>query len=157
MTFFYFPLIPRLAANFRSATWARLVRYPAERQATPGSISDVMDGEIWRDQFIGGGYAEPGSVNLAFSISCDAFVVDRTKKVKVKPINLTNLCLPPWQRSRGGSIMLSTLLPRAATHDKFDIYMTPLMEEFAVLQKEGVLVSDAGTTPSTSRQVCMQL
>ena len=128
---------------------SKLLRYPVDREATPGYIVDVQDATIWGEKHkaFGDRDDEDGIHHMAVALTGDA---TETKGDSLTPILLRLLNLPPWIRDRMQQMIMVLLFPKGVKHE---MCLAPLLWELAKYKPgengEDLLVFD-GTADTTA-------
>lgn len=149
--FQYLPIIARLANLFRDPSMARKLRYRSNRPVSPNLISDIFDGEYYRqllDRHVTVGaetlqhkyFSKP--TDLALGLSTDGFGPFKSRKQTCWPLILFNYNLSPSIRTQLQHILCIGVIPGPQAPKEIATYLEPLIDELEDLAR-GIVAFDA--------------
>ena len=122
----YIQLVPRIRAMFASKNWSLMFENQFRRAAQDGIISDVADGEVYKDVMRQVGHSK---YHVPFLLGVDGITMDEDQNLSVEPLALVNLFIPPELRTKSAFTTLCGITPTNAKNTR--IFMEPMLEEFA--------------------------
>jgi hypothetical protein len=146
MQFQHLPVGPRLQAMFLNETMVKLLGYRATRTPgdSPGSVSDVFDGKLYRDlceEFVQVGdqtfdhkYFQ-GKHDIALGLSLDGFPLFNKSNLSAWPVILLNFNLPPDIRTHLVHVLCYGVIPTPKAVRDMDSFLYPLYRELEKLAK----------------------
>jgi hypothetical protein len=112
---FYFPLIPRLLATYRSPRIAPHMTYHAKHKSSDGIMRGPYDGEAWQAvldnpecDFMA---KEDRNVWLGMAMDGMNPFSNNSSSHSLWPVLLVLYNLPPWMAIQKGNIILSCIVP----------------------------------------------
>jgi hypothetical protein len=112
---FYFPLIPRLLATYRSPTMAPHMRFHAKHRSSDGIMRGPYDGEAWQVVLNDPqcDFMAKEDRNVWFGMAMDGMnsFFNNSSSHSIWPVVLILYNLPPWMAIQKGHIILSCIIP----------------------------------------------
>ncbi|KAI0999475.1 hypothetical protein K3495_g8723 [Podosphaera aphanis] len=133
--FGYFPLIPRLDAQYRSRQRAHTLQtHPAKTlaiYAENGRNTDWWTSRRFRELLDQGYFKE--YTDIALNLMLDGVQVTNRQNHTCNPVHVMNMNLPPTTRHRRENMLLSFVIPGPRKQTNIDSFLVPLIEELKEL------------------------
>lgn len=140
-SYLYIPIIHRLKLQYASPKRAqKLTEYRASVESRGGDSTntddlheDFWNGQLYCDQKEQGLYSQ--DTDLGFFFSTDGVRIFKTRSnFQIYPLLLVNLSLPPVERVKHRSMLLSGIIPGPKGPKDLDSFLYPLIREFKDLE-----------------------
>lgn len=142
--FSYLPLIPRLIAMCQDNSTAEKMKYRAEHQSQPRTITDIFDAEhydhlrktnvtIGDEELPHRFFSQP--TDIALGLSTDGFGPFKKRKQSCWPLIAFNYNLPPEIRIHLLSIICLGIIPGPKQPKNIDSFLIPLIDELIKLMR----------------------
>ena len=125
--------------NMPSKELAQILRYPFKTKHDPSVVSDIVDGRLFRKEFLKR-FGE-SETNLAFGMTIDGVNLDSKGQRSMWPVSFELINFPPWIRKRIGFILLGGIIPTHPTKGfrdrRWAPYIQYLIEDFKIMETTG--------------------
>jgi hypothetical protein len=143
-TFSYLPLIPQLCALYTSPDIAKKMRYLHQYQNPENSISDIFDGdrykELRRKNVIVEGHTQPYKYfedehQIALGLSADGMCPFKRWTNSCWPLLIINYNLPPDECTHVNNLICIGMVPGPGCPADLNSYLQPLIDELLELSQ----------------------
>jgi hypothetical protein len=144
--FCYIPLIPRLQKTFANPNITKLLSYRHKYRSDPNSISDVFDGEHYKNlkntvATVDGihlpHYYFSGDDDIAFSVCLDSYLLYKRRRggPSAMPIVLQIYNLPPEIRTHLSRLICLGVIPGPRSPKDLRSFLHPFEDECVLLAR----------------------